>query len=125
MICGKGSAASSSRAERLGSSRRWSISALAMNLLQSGWIVSAAGEFQHANGDNPFFLACRSVPEVLGVSHMLVARLLKDMVCSGILELVERGKALVELAEYRYRCDESHEGAATPQESAVHKKSTV
>jgi Bifunctional DNA primase/polymerase, N-terminal len=56
---------------------------------------------QDANGDRPFFLACRSGAEVLGVSHPMIVRLLKEMTTSGTLKLVERGQRR-RASEYRY-----------------------
>jgi len=59
-------------------------------------------DLQASAGDEPFFLACRAGAEVLGTNHVSVSLVLKDLVRTGALQLVQKGKRR-KASEYRYR----------------------
>ena len=54
-------------------------------------LVALCRELQQAAGQEPFFLACRTAGNLLGVSHMQANRWLFLLTHDHILELVERG----------------------------------
>ncbi len=58
----------------------------------------------HADEQGVWYLSCRSAGEVLGISHVLAARLLKMLVKDGVLELIEPSST-VRATRYRYLGD--------------------
>jgi hypothetical protein len=67
-------------------------------------MVLLCRELQHHSGDKPFYLACRSAGDVLGVTHVVAHKWLRLLVHEGILELVTPGTRH-RAAEYRYVAD--------------------
>jgi hypothetical protein len=59
---------------------------------------------QQAGDKQPFFLACRSAAEVLGLSHNLANRWLRFLVRDGILEVISKGTRH-KASEFRYLGD--------------------
>jgi hypothetical protein len=67
-------------------------------------LVALCRELQRVADESPFFLACRTAGQLLGVSHTLTSRWLGMLCMDGILKLVERG-SLHHANEYRYLGD--------------------
>jgi len=67
------------------------------------FLVSLCRELQRASGDAPFFLSCRKVEELVGVSFKSASRWLFMLVKDGVLELVKQGTMKNRQASrYRY-----------------------
>lgn len=66
-------------------------------------LVGICRELQRREGDNTFYLGCRTAAELLGVDHKTAARWLKLLLVDGILEEIKKGSPKTHLAsEYRY-----------------------
>ncbi|HEX4149858.1 MAG TPA: bifunctional DNA primase/polymerase, partial [Pirellulales bacterium] len=64
-------------------------------------LVALCRELQTARGSKPFFLACRTAAELLGIPHPRAHGWLKLLVLDGVLELVTVGQRR-KASEYRY-----------------------
>ncbi len=67
-------------------------------------LIKLCRELQRASGDRPFFLACRTVQDLLGIDFMTASRRLRMLVADGILAVVEPGTKR-RAARYRYIAD--------------------
>ncbi len=67
-------------------------------------LVAFCRELQRYAGSEPFYLACRTAGEQLGVDHVTASRWLKVLIRDEVLELVEKGtNAKHKASTYRYR----------------------
>lgn len=64
-------------------------------------MVLLCRELQHHAGNEPFYLACRSAGDVLGITHVVANKWLRLLVHERILELVTPGTRH-RASEYRY-----------------------
>lgn len=67
-------------------------------------LIALCRELQRSTGKKPFFLACRTAGELLGISYVYAAKWLRMLVDDGVLKLVTH-KGPHSAAEYRYLSD--------------------
>ena len=68
-------------------------------------LSALCSELQRAAGDQPFYLACSKVEQVLGVDRMTAWRRLKLLVADGVLRVAET-HTKTKATRYRYEPDD-------------------
>jgi Bifunctional DNA primase/polymerase, N-terminal len=67
-------------------------------------LVALCNELQQLAGPEPFYLACRTAGEVLGINHVLASKWLRQLERDNILEITKRGTQN-RASRYRYLKD--------------------